>query len=340
MDLVAALMQFGIWFCAGLLSISSGRMIRKEGLTRVLYTSYGDTTYWQRQLERWGLGQQETPDLVPAVRDCWGEVYAFGRMYSGVALSSVTLCAFLLSWLGGSLPVLNMWFWWAGFVLSYLLGIGIGYIVGVYRLRTRVQRTVRYGDLHRRELTDYISWLWPLLSGAFVVFLFVTTALYAPSVGPVLSISFPRIVHVSHFPLALWVGDVILLVVLVIGYIVMSAIAQLPRLLVIADPLIARQADDMLRSKILVVLQGMLLYSLAFIGMLQLGILSNNYQLFHNPFLVFTFCLILFVGAVGITLPTLSRDKVGGRVTGWPWQAGHTFPAGAVEQHLSSVGEK
>lgn len=331
---VHTLVSTGIWLIVGIANINIGRGIRKNGLGSAAFSRYADEGYWKQQVELWGLveparsnndeectcPQSAISSLVATLMLYWGEVYAWGQIYSGIALVVTVLGIFITSLIIGKLLLLSTWFYWTGYVLSFVSGQGIGYIVGVYRLRARTSRSIRYADVSPRRLSSYRSSLWLLLSGAFVGFIILTTLILFPAPGSILHFHFFQNGSVPGTFISTWAGPVLLLLVLIASEIVMRHIAQLPRLLVTANPLVARRVDDLLRAKILAVIQGQTCVALAFLAIFQVGLLTNDFQRLYEPLTLIPLCITGILGILGIVTATRFHERLGGSITGWPWQ--------------------
>jgi hypothetical protein len=315
------LLFLGVWFLMGIVTIGTGLDIKKRGIKQSASWHSSDA-YWQKQVERWGIaGKEERTPVVQDVMSCWGHIYSLGQIYSGLALILTVLCSIVVLLITQGTSPLGGWLYWTEFVLSFLLGQGLGYMVGVSRMRAATFRLVRYGDLRPRTLSDYRSPLWWLVPAAYIVYVLIATGVLAPSRGP--TVDLPALgtsITVPTTLWAVWAGPVALALIFIASEVVMRRIATLPRLLVTTDPATAQRADEMLRARILATIQGLELYALAFLSFSQWGILSDNFRMLPAPWLITALTCTGMLALLGILIGTLFKYRVGGRVTGWPWQ--------------------
>jgi hypothetical protein len=213
--------------------------------------------------------------------------------------------------------------------LSYLLGNGLGYLYGVWRLRRLTARGATYGDLQPRELSDYRSVVFPLCAAILIVGVALITLITGPHLRAGVPLFLGDGMTRSVAPAwLLWVLPGAMLLTLSVGEILLGQIARFPRLLLTRHPLTAQRADNLLRALTIGTVQGHELTVIGSLGVVH-GILMSN-SLWHSgfwqlgsrpwsPLLDTWYWFAAFVAMAGLLLPACA-GRIGGRITGWPWR--------------------
>lgn len=320
---IAIAIQFMVFLLLGLFIICFGVHVYFHGAPI-------SQVNWQKQLLSWRIIDQlnPLPNVMDDVKRCWGLLFGLALLGAGIALVLVLVGNAIITFsTTGSLlasSVLHGYPLLALIYLGFSLGSGAGSIVGVWRLRHATTRGITYSELHRRSLSDYRLTLLRWIPVALLVILVAETALLGQHLGPMLQlnllggtdISLPN----SFFVLGALPGAM-LLTLFVSEYLLMR-LALLPRLLVTADLTLARRADDMLRSAVIGLVQFCELAVIGTLGLAQQFMLMQNLVARHGAYdalLTGVYVFAVAVQSLGILIPAL-RGRLGGRVTGWPWQ--------------------
>ena len=317
-----------LFLVIGAVIIAGGVYLRTRGQYKT--PDPASRAHWRKQLWTWRVVDYDgaTRTVAEDIRRANLAINAFAMICAGVTMVATTLIyTALVTVLTGdpSFAPTPETSYVAYFSLS-LCGYGIGYILGVRRLRAGQRAGVAYGDLRRRRLDDYRS---PLLLLPPVL-LFAATAWATLSLLPTFGgqlyvepVGYDRI-RIPYHPLILALLPAAMVVVAAVAEIIMRRIVALPRLLVTADPAAALHADEMIRAQAITVVQSSALETLAFMGYAQWSLLSANLFAHHSyraahgivgsyPFLAL---VVFLLGA----LLTNCRGRIGGQVTGWPRQ--------------------
>jgi len=127
-------------------------------------------------------------------------------------------------------------------------------------------------------------------------------------------------------PLVPWALPAAMLLAFVAGELVLRRVAALSRLLITADPEVARRADEMMRAQMITALQAITLLTISAFATAQSDLLSDQVvpqsrPLTHPLFLLATAAslppLVLWLSAA---LIFMARGRLGGAKTGWPWR--------------------
>jgi hypothetical protein len=274
-----------------------------------------------------GAGDKTLPVVEDVIR-CWNRIASAGVIGLGIAVAlgaagsgalalRATGALLGLSALGGY-PLL------VAVYLGALGGMALGTGLGVVRVRRAARRQVAYGDLRQRQLADYRSPLLRWLLPASIACQVIVTALVASTLGARLKI---QLVDGSQIAIApsfwtLAVLPALSLLVFVLGEVLLTYLATLPRLLLTRNPQLAQPADNMVRARTICTAQGLVLLVVAALSQAQWYLLLHNVTptlpvldgiLLGDALLAFA----LFAGGL---LAFNSRGRLGGRLTGWPWR--------------------
>jgi hypothetical protein len=184
--------------------------------------------------------------------------------------------------------------WLALVVLAAVAGAGVGYPVAVRVSRARGPVGPRYADLRERRLADYRT---PALrwAGLAIVALPAAAAVPLALAGGTLS---PLLLPAALF-LLLLVAEALL-----------AMTARVPRMVVSADPALARRCDDLLRAQVITSIQTNAFVVVAAGGLAQ-------FVLVGRPASWVTLAGVALAGLMALF--TVANDcRLGGRVNGWP----------------------
>ena len=204
-----------------------------------------------------------------------------------------------------------------------MLGMGAGFAVGMMRTRNRMRHTVKYADAQARRISDYRSPLLPWLFLLSFGFSIVMTVIIAPHAGALLHIPSPDSPFaLANNPFTLSIVPVMMLILFCVLEFLLRRIVALPRSPIAPAPEKARRADDMMRATTIGSLQYIELLAIAALMSLQQNLLFAGLSLplirHYLGFLSGSFWLFALMQLLGFVV-ILSRGRLGGRYTGWPW---------------------
>jgi hypothetical protein len=302
------------WLWMGFIYLRHPKHSRYQSLRRQMFQAM----QWQKQLRQWGivLEQEQVDITIQELQHSWNTVQPFFTQYSIIL---VALLSFLINTVSQELSLQGQpqqvnQFWTfttlAILFLALLLIRAGSYIVGVERLRRLHEHTISYSDLQRRNTTNYRHWLFRVLSIALVATILVTGALLQTSL------------YIQNT----WILIVLMLLmcgVCATGELLIQRIAIIPRSLVTSKPVMAREVDDMFRAKVISQVQGDEAIALAFLFLAQwlllLSPILNTVPVFLQVPILLGIGLCAMSYLVGL-ISYLSQGKLGGTVSGWPWQ--------------------
>lgn len=279
--------------------------------------------YWRRQLGRWGIVFKEPAGALELqeVEQSWKILQPVPGQILFLVL--VLLSFILVIW---NIPLLWFYLIMSGLFVCILLVRGWSYITGLARLRERANRRITYSDLRQRRLSDYrwSPFRWLIITA--VAFAVIVTVLALPYLPPAtLSAHLPGGPSIS-LPQSKWIiigMNIAMILICTTAEILAQHIATYSRLLVTSNPPIARQVDDLFRSKAIGELQGDEFTAIAYLFIIQFVLLSFavSDQFPGYLHLVFWFGLIL---AALLYVSALSsyglNGRLGGSISHWPWQ--------------------
>jgi hypothetical protein len=264
---------------------------------------------WRRRLAAWSLAGPHVDEAAIArdVQRCWARLSGsiLVGMGAGVGLATLLLAAVLEI---TARTVIDTPALLAFLYLGILAGGPIGYGLGAAEIRRSTAGVAAYADLRPRRAGDYVS---PVVRGlgalpaAALCLLTVATVVHRPR-------PFDQL-----WQLALLVAGMVLTVV--VAERLLAHVAAVPRLLVTAGADASRRADDMLRSHVVVSVEGLSLIATGGLGIqatARLGLVASG--MVPDAVLV-----ALLVGCFAVTalspLVYASSGRLGGTITGWPW---------------------
>jgi hypothetical protein len=214
------------------------------------------------------------------------------------------------------------------FFLSCLLGYGLGYLFGVWRLRRLTARGITYADLQPRTLSDYRSRIFPWIAGILISGVVLITLWLSPHLGSQVPLKLVSGTPVEVFVWILWAVPAAMLLTLLLGEFVMAHIAGRARLLLTSQPPTAQRADNLLRALTIGTIQGFELVVLGSLGVIQNTLIRSTlwqdgfWHLGSQPYssvLDLGFWCATAVLLLGFLLPILA-GRMGGTISGWPWR--------------------
>ena len=311
-----AVLEIGLVVLASLLCGLAGVGLRRGWRALVGAPTAPSPLYYH--LVGWGvlpLGDPaEARDVFLAVRAAMARAHSYSLFGAGVMLVLGALAYLVVGVVIGHLVPPSALLGGSGggqtvlFVLA-LVGFVGGRLVGLKRLRDRPGQALSYGDLWPRRLRDYRSPLFLALSCLVVALQIAVTLLGAPhrTGTPVLD---------RGLPLDLCAVAMILTVVA--GEALLGHVVHEPRVLLVADPLTAQRADDLLRALTLTLIQGSVLTILGGVGQAQWALLNTPGSALPGALSATAFLTsypLLMLGPLTFAL----RGRLGGTVTGWAW---------------------
>jgi hypothetical protein len=286
----------------GMLEIAWGALAMVAG---VRWPAFGGDRSLRNKLAVWRVSPEE------AGTDLGRQIHAYYRSLSAVMLVVtgfvVTLAGAALVMLADAGHPLPVWYAAGVTIVFYgypanVVGTSLGYSLAVRLARRSDDAGPRYADMRRRRLADYRA---PVLRWLAVAAVALQTAV---------GIAFG--VFLSTWSV-LVISAVMALTVAVVE-LQMSAAARVPRMVVTADPVVARRCDDLVRSGVIARLQQLMLVSLMFACFLQMWVLG----LARTPDGPLRYAGALtqlsgyYLAFLGLGLAGLD-ERLGGRITGW-----------------------
>jgi hypothetical protein len=265
----------------------------------------------RKKLATWHVSPPEAgADLERQIREYYRSLYTITLVVTGLVAVLVGAALVLLAHVGHPLsaaaaaagaslaPILIIYLYSA-----QVVGTGLGYSLAV-RLARRFDDTgPRYADLRRRRLADYrapgLRWL----------------AVGAVAVQVAAGLAF-GLLRGTWSALAI---PAVMALAVAVAELQMSAAARVPRMVVTANPAVARRCDDLVRSGVIARLQQLLLLSLAFACFLQELIILGLARTPDGPLRyagVLTLVTAAYCAFAAIGLSGLD-ERLGGRITGW-----------------------
>lgn len=220
----------------------------------------------------------------------------------------------------------------AGFYFFMVVGSSIGFMLGVWQTRmSAIEHSTTYGDLRRRQLSDYRASLFRVFPIVLILCTALLTYILFPYLGSTIQLGFPTSNSNGYFTnpvLVLTILPITMLFVLVVMEIMMVRITNLSRFRVTYDPIAGQHADDMLRATTIGMVQGYEFVIIGLLSLVQWDIIERNLWNIHfwhignRPFSSLfdaLFFLALLIQISGFLIPLL-QGRLGGKVSRWPWQ--------------------
>jgi hypothetical protein len=203
-------------------------------------------------------------------------------------------------------------------------------VFAAWRLRNAARQQVTYADLRQRRVSDYRSNAFRWLAVAMIIWTFVVLAFTAPHVGSTLQVDlWSTTVSVPNTVLSWCIVPAIMLMVFVLIEIVLIRIVGFSRLLVTSDTTVSQHADDMLRAIVISSVQYCELLTLGHLAALPYYMFSLSLQHAHY-YLQIGYLPYYSLLSISLYMPTimlflglgilLTRGRLGGKLSGWPWQ--------------------
>lgn len=293
----------------------------------------GDQQHWQHLLT-WQVihpGDQD-PAVLEEFSRSSDFLHSSGIIGGGSAVVLTVLGSAIISLLTTgtllSLSAGNGYLLTATILFLLLLGYSLGYVLGVWQLRRLTAGRIAYGDLQQRKLSDYRSVWFPWIASILLACATLIPLALLPHLTAQISL---KLLGGQVIEVSVWVLEAIpaaMLLTLVTGEVVMARIARLPRLLLTSNPHTAQRADNLLRAMTVGRVLGNELAAIGSLGVAQwiimgayVGPTLTSPGGWPSAALLFA-AAFLFAGAValgGLSLPVLV-GRIGGKISGWPWQ--------------------
>jgi hypothetical protein len=307
--------DFMTWFAsgrflvlAGLLQIGLGaaRWFSQERL--LAWRAAGDRK-WRARLVTWGaVGADDESDLARQVRRYWYRLWSITAIATGLVVTLAGVAQGAAPWFGasalidpsqGSSPWPTTWLMY----LALVPGVGLGYPAAVVLTRRIAPGGPRYADLHQRRLSDYRAPGFRWLVAAIVLVQVAVTLAFGLGRAP-----WPILVVPAETILAFVACELL-----------MSVSVGASRMVVTAEPAVARRCDDLIRSQVIASLQGLELSVLGLGCVVQGFVFVRHGAAPDRAVMLALLLLILDAALAAFAAIGLSglEERLGGRVSGW-----------------------
>jgi hypothetical protein len=298
---------YGMW---GLILILVG-----VGSATSMARNRHNRTYIHRQLSEYGAIDDQVTIDAPIVSDVMQEIgwlRAFGFLCAGLAFVVWGILWYIIALITDGRPI-DTDIDTGGMldILIAMLAFCSGHALRVAQLRSRNRSRTTYADVRRRSIRDYrspvLGWLVILLGiGGGAAALWIGThssgSIYYSSPGWIIQ----TIINITSLT--------------VCGELMVRWLSALPRILLIADPVRAQRADDIVRAMTIGTIQALVL-------LLLFGFVSPLWDilvsLYHLPSLAIEISLKGATWRLGLGILAFALfffgGRLGGRITGWPW---------------------
>lgn len=327
---IMGMVTIGVFLLLGLGSIGFGVSIRLRGLPML-------PEQWQKDLITWRiLGPNTLPQTLTDVKRCRDYLMSMSILASGVCLVLAMVGWFIIALVTTGTPAastnqISGSVFLASALLSVGIGLGAGAVFAAWRLRSAAKRGVTYADLRQRRLSDYRSNAFIWLAVAMIAWTFGVLLFFAPHAGSTLQIDLLYIV--VSVPNTVWGLSIVpaaMLLVFVAVEVVLFRIVGFSRLLVTLDTTVSQHADDMLRAIVIGSVQYCELLALGQLASLPFSMLSRRIQIGQLPYtglLAISLFMPAAIQLLGLVI-LLGRGRLGGKLSGWPWQQQQVKQAG------------
>jgi len=206
--------------------------------------------------------------------------------------------------------------------LILIIGGGIGGAFGMKYIRNTTSYRVAYADLRQRQLSDYRSILLQVLPVIWVVWNVVAVCILIPSNGAPVHV---QLMDNTTLLLPRWTLGIIpavMVLTIVLVELLSRRVSLFSRLPVTSEPAIVQRVDDMFRAQIVNSLLGVELITLGSLTTAQYSsmVLSAGAPWYIIAILMVSFLIGFFMPIIGL-FTILFRGRLGGKVSGWPWQS-------------------
>ncbi len=198
-------------------------------------------------------------------------------------------------------------------------------------MRVTAKYGTTYGDLYKRQVSDYRSNRFRILPITLILYIIVVTFIFAPRLSSLILIQDfgdSLTMRLPNDALTLVLLPLTMLFVLVIVEMLMVRITNLSRFRVTYDPVAGQHADDMLRSTIIGMLQGYEFVIISLLSFVQWDVIERNLFLGHfwyvgnrpYSFLIDSVFFLTVLIQISGFLISILRGRLGGRISCWPWK--------------------
>jgi len=321
---------FTVFFVLGCVVIGVGIFMRFRPLSFL-------NTRWHTQLAAWDIigGNEYKPLLVQDVIRLYYRIQSSSVIGLGSAVILYLLVTGVaINMLGKSVNTIFFadQVFLAGFYFCMVVGANVGFMLGVWQTRmSTIERGTAYGDLRRRQLSDYRADLFRVFPIVLILCTTLVTYILFPHLGSTIQLGFPTGNSNGYFTnpvLVLTILPVTMLFVLVVMEIMMMRITNLSRFRVTYDPVASQHADNMLRATTIGTVQGYEFIIISMLSVVQWDIIGRNlwnanfWHIGNRPFsslLDALLSLALLIQTSGFLI-LLLQGRLGGKVSRWPWQ--------------------
>lgn len=321
--MLALMLLGGFWLIIGGLKMLRGgykasiRLANAFGYKR---------SYWRKKLVAWQIvgTDDNTSSLLDDVIHSWSLIFSPAAIGAGIAIVLLVIAYVIIAIVitRGLLLISDTGLNNLGTLLylGFLVGGSIGYVLGFWYARHERFHRVTYGDLRRRQLSDYRS-MRLRLGFILIAVCYCVVFPLAPELEYMTRIHIIHQGYIETAPWVVWLFPAIMLITVFVGEAIMTHIATLPRLLVTTNPATASRADDMMRTTAIEWVQIAMLYvtSNLILGLdlLTVGLPVASFVCRVSTVIATLLWLLLLI------LSIFAKGRLGGTKTGWPWQS-HT----------------
>lgn len=304
-----------------LLAMTLRALLSPERALSPAYSAYSQQQ-WRKQLSRWGivLENAKADSVLQDIESSW-------TLISPLPTQLLIIILVLLSTFASAV-VSQLSTLYLLLAMLYIIMLGsrlLSYFIGAARLRWQTRSLPKYADLHPRLLSTYRFIWFRGLTTILLLSSMLTTIWALPFLSSSLTFCLPgtTAIPLSIGPWVLWGILGAMLLIGIAAEVFVERIAATSRLLVTTDPLLARSLDDLFRARVIGQIQGDMCICLAFLFVVQWGViwasLSAQAPSALHVSLGAETLLVLLTYVVGL-ISYLFQGRLGGTITGWPWQ--------------------